>query len=369
MTDKKKKAAHFLLSPELVGSPPNEALVHAFLQFGYDIDLYAPGEDFSTQEYGPQVKANRVEYHRQWLLRNALSPRWRKYSVFSGTSEDPMAVVGVLSWIHWRPSITLADEIRSGSYRGNAPESWKKLCRWGMQRSILTIVNDESRIPLQTEYARLDPDHRILVYPGCFHEIPEMWDREEVRKERGIPLDATVLCYSGTFGHLLGAEWMIAALEFYPQMHVWAQIVNLDPLNLFLLKKTRISDRIHLEPKRLPWKASWSSMSAADIGMVIYHHGGPQFQNMGISSNRLCMFLSTGVPVIASRQRSFEFLENYECGILVETQQQFLDAIDTITKKLPEMKQNALKCARAYIDADRRFQELLSGLHKNLNTG
>jgi glycosyltransferase involved in cell wall biosynthesis len=103
-------------------------------------------------------------------------------------------------------------------------------------------------------------------------------------------------------------------------------------------------------------------MAGVDIGVVVYLFNAPQFQNMGTSSNRLCMFLSMGVPVIASRQPSFEFLEKYDCGVLVENEREFIDAIDTIQNRLPEMKENALRCAKEYIDAPGKYKKLVEAL-------
>ena len=54
----------------------------------------------------------------RWLLAQAWRPRWRRYACFSGTTEDPIAVVGVLARLHGRPSFILGDEIRAGSYQG-----------------------------------------------------------------------------------------------------------------------------------------------------------------------------------------------------------------------------------------------------------
>ena len=83
---KTKNAAHFLLIPELAGSPPNDAIVSALSELGYNVDLYAPGGDLP------------VEYSSKWILKNLFSYRWRKYDLFSGTAEDPMAVAGALAF-------------------------------------------------------------------------------------------------------------------------------------------------------------------------------------------------------------------------------------------------------------------------------
>ena len=207
MAGNKKKAAHFLLLPELAGSPPNEAIVHALLELGYDVDLYAPGGAFSTAAYGSRVSAFGVEYGRRWLLQNALSPRWREYQSFSGTSEDPLAVVGVLAYLHRRPSFALVDEIKSGSYSGNSPEYWKRLCRWAIRRARFAIVNDQSRVSLLREYAGLPPDSETVVYPGCFHAPPPPAPAAVLRQQWGAPPDALVVGASGGFNLTSGTVY------------------------------------------------------------------------------------------------------------------------------------------------------------------
>lgn len=273
-----------------------------------------------------------------------------------------MAVVGSLSWFHRRPSLTLADEIMSDAYRGDRPEGWKRLCRWAMRRSALSIVGDPERVELQRSYARLAVRHPVIIYPSCFRVMPEPGDRGRLRRERSIPEDALVLAYSGTFGHFLGADWMVAGLDALTDLHVMAQPVNLDPLTRTLLAHTRGNERLHLEARRLGWREAWTSMGAADIGMAVYHHGGSQFQRMGTSSNRLCMFLAMGLPVVVSRQPSFAFVEKYDCGVMVESEREFVDAIQFIGRRLSEMKRNALRCAAEYIDTVGRYQKLLVAL-------
>jgi glycosyltransferase involved in cell wall biosynthesis len=70
------------------------------------------------------------------------------------------------------------------------------------------------------------------------------------------------------------------------------------------------------------------------------------------------MFLAMGVPVIASRQPSFEFIERYGCGVLVNDETEFRAAVGYIRDRLEEMRENALLCAREYIDPSGRFESL-----------
>jgi hypothetical protein len=65
-----------------------------------------------------------------------------------------------------------------------------------------------------------------------------------------------------------------------------------------------------------------------------------------------------GVPVIASRQPSFSFIEDFECGVLVDDIGGFPAAIERIAANLPAMRENARRCARDYIRAPERYRLL-----------
>lgn len=358
----RRRVAHFLNEPFLADSPPNEAAIHIWRDLGYEVDLFAPGGDFSVEANGAGVRALPAEYGYRWLGRNLAARRWREYASFSGTTEDPMAVAGVLGWAYRRPVITFADEIKSDAYAGNRSDRWKALCRFGMRQSVLTIVNEEERIELQRGYAGLATNAPVTVYPGCFRQTPTMGDRRALRDQYGFPGDALVLVYSGVMNYGNGGLWIAEALALCPSLWVWGQIRNLDPFTHGLLERLEGHERLVLKGELLGWQGTWSSMAAADIGLVVYLQQASQFQRMGVASNRLCMFLSMGVPVIASRQRSFEFIERYDCGVLIDGPEQMPAAVERIGTRLESMRANALECARQHIRAAGRFAALRDAL-------
>ena len=349
------RIALFLLLPELANSPPNEALLAAYLDLGYDVDLYAPGP--VSEVSNPRIRTFRVEYGWKWLLRNAWRRKWRSYAAFSCTSEDPVAVTSVIARLAGKPLISLADEIKSGSYWGDRSKRWKQLCQWGLRSASLNIVNDECRVTLLRDYANL-PYGPIIVYPGCFRAPPRAFDVAEQRASRSVPPDGLVLGASGNISVLLGMDWLVDSMVALPYCYASVQPVNIDPFVRYLLQQSRVSERILTETKRLSWHDAWAQAPFCDIGLAIYRNQGPQFQQMGISSNRLCMFLAMGVPVIATRQPSFQFLLDYDCGMLVDSAEEFTAAIEHMRPRLQQMKQNALTCAREYIAADKRFELL-----------
>ena len=224
-----RNAAHFLLVPELAYSPPNEAIVSAYLEAGYDVDLYAPG-GVDTSEYGTRVRSHDVRYERKWILQNLCSMRWRRYAVASGTSENPIGLVGLLARLYRFPHFCLVDEIMSGTYSGDASPSWKALCKRTMRTSQFNIVNDVARIELLRDYASLPSESKVLVYPGCFRQLPPLGSRDEIRHSWNMPLDAFAMCHSGAFNMTCGADWIWQAMSQTESLHMILQPMKMDSL-------------------------------------------------------------------------------------------------------------------------------------------
>jgi len=350
-----KKAAHFLLLASLEKSPPNDALRRAYEELGVELNYFAPDMGESSAQQKTHFSCS---YGIKWLLKNGISRKWRQYDYFSCTSEDPVVIAGVLSVLYRKPLIFLSDEIKSGSYRGDRPENWKKLCRWAMRRAAVTIVNDESRIQLQKDYAALADDKVVTVYPGCFLEPPAPVER---KNNTDAPV---VMTYSGGFNMTGGVSWALSALQDIPDLQLLVQPLGVSDLDRLLLEQHFLKDRIEVTNRRLNWQEAWQSMGNADIGIAIYHNDSPQFQNMGISSNRLCMFLAMGVPIITSKQDSFKFVEEYDCGVMVDSQEEFTAAVKKISANLTEMKKNALRCTEEYINTSGRFTALVEYIKK-----
>jgi hypothetical protein len=355
-----KRAAHFLLIPELLYSPPNRAIIEALLSSGYEVHVFAPNLTSLSTEYGPRVFTHTASYSFRWVAKVICQPFWWKVSCISGTSEEPLAVVGLLAFILKKKSFILADEIKAGSYRGNCSERWKRLCRWAMKQAKFNIVNDQSRVSLLREYVPLASQAQIIVYPGCFHQPPDpsVEYRKELRQHWQIPEQALVVASSGGFNLTAGADWLVKALQDCPELYAVIQPLGVDPLALFLLENIPSIDRVFLQRDRLSWNEAWRSAVGFDIGMAIYTNQAPQFQKMGISSNRLCMFIAMGVPVICSKQESFAFVSNYECGVVVSDYTEFLEAISYISSNLTQMRENCRRCFHDYIMPTDRFPAL-----------
>lgn len=360
MNKKRKLSAHLLLNMELLYSPPNDAIVNALLEEGYEVHIYSPNLSDTKTQYGEGVRTFVISYSWRWIAKNILSWKWTEYDLYSGTSEDPLGIVGLLSFLYQKPSFSLVDEIKSGSYRGNRSEYWKRLCRWGIRRSIFQIVNDASRVGLLAEYVDMKKTDSIMVYPGCFREPVKTEEniREGIRRKWGFPRGSVIIGSSGGFNMTSGADWLVRYMNEDRSGYAVIHPLGVSELSMYLLGELKCSDRIYVEKKRLSWREAWIESQGLDIGICVYTNPAPQFQNMGISSNRLCMFIAMGVPVIASKQKSFKFIEEFNCGRLVSDYAEFITAVVSMRENLDLLKRNCKVCLREYIRPDNAYKAL-----------
>lgn len=320
-----RRAAFFELRADFFGRPFEDGIIRALLDAGFAVDLFAPEGELPQTVYPDSVRRLSIEYRRRWLQLHLNPLRWRAYDLFLGTTDLPMAFAGVAARLARRPLVTAADEIFVGGYEGSARGVWQKLARGAMHRAAFTILTDLCRIPLQREYANLPGSHEYFAIPSCYSFPYGGRSREEARASLGIAPDDFVVSFTGTFTENNGAHWVVRLLDAMPDVRILIQPGgHTNPvLDAMLARDRRV---IHL-PDRAGWLESMELTVAADLGLVFYLSPKPQFQFMGVSSQKLCTYLWLDIPVIATRQPSFEFVERLRCGELIEGENELADAV------------------------------------------
>ncbi|HVT45426.1 MAG TPA: glycosyltransferase family 4 protein [Thermoanaerobaculia bacterium] len=355
------RAAYFLLTPDYFGRPFDDGIIRALLAARFEVDLYMPPPLPEQTLYPPQVTCRQVDYRLSWLRENLRPLRWRRYDLLLGCSDLPMAVVGLLGRLARRPTVTACDEIYSGGYEGQARLHWKTLVKSGMHRADLTVITDLVRTALQREYARLPASHPFVEYPCCFADDFDAPDRTEVRRELGIGEDDFVVSMAGRFSPETGALQGLELLDRVTDASLLVQTAGRpDALTDALLRREARRGRLVYAPERLGYRESLRITSAADVSLVVYLSPKPQFQAMGVSSNKLCLSLWMGIPVIATRQPSFELVERYRCGVLIDGDDELPAALETIRANRAVYSENARAAVREHIRPAQKLEELAS---------
>lgn len=365
---KRRLAALFLREG---GQYPNSFLttiVSVLDELGYDVHLFSANPP-PAEGWEPVLDWLPVHYTTNWLARHAQPWRWRRYQVFLGTCEIPMAMVGWLSFLARRPSITICDEIFTGTYAGNLGARWKRWARTAMHKACATIITDPVRISLQQEYAGLPESHPFLVCPCAFSRGFTAGDVHAIRQHWGVPDNAFLLGNFGGLGHTWGHEWTLEALpSLTPDTWlVWKTSCS-DPFLKKILAFLQRGNNLIVDLEHYTWPEVATATAAVEAHFALYLHDGPQFQHMGLSSQKLCLSLQMGRPVIASWQESLRFLEEWECGILVRSSAEIPEAVTRVRANHLAMTRNATKCANEFVDPLGRHAALLTGLARVLSS-
>lgn len=357
------RAAYFELKAGYFGRPFDDGILRALTACGYDVDIYAPDGALPQELYGPNVRRLSVDYRRSWITSHLSLAR--RYDLFLGTADLPMAFAGIFATLGRRPSIMASDEIYIGGYTGIARLYWDRIARGAMRRADLTILTDMLREPLQREYAGLgSAPHRFVSYPCCYAEPYRGRTREEARRALGIADDETVLSFTGSFTELNGAQWLIRLIDRTPpKVRVLVQTGGRpDAVTDALLTHLDRQGRVLYRPDRVEWLEAPEITIAADVSCVFYVTSLPDFQNLGASSQKLCTSFWIGVPVLATRQPSFAFIDELQCGVTFDGEEQLDAALSRVIADRRHFAAHTTNALTTRIDAPSHLRELVAAL-------
>ena len=354
------QAAYFLSDYDHIGRPLDDVIIHGLMEAGFgEIHLFAPDGPVRDEAYSDLVKVRPVEYRSRWLRQTLLKNQWREFALFLGACNLPMAFAGAIAFRARRPIVTICDEIFTGRL-SPAGKHWEILAKLAMRRSTSTVITDLVRCDLQRSYAGLTADHQFVETPCCYASHYSGATKTEIRQRLAIPYDAFVITLAGGARDYSGVPELVELMgKRLPDLHFLVQTAGTPGQSLdafFSLCQSAFP--LHYFPERLSFMDALEITNAGDIGFVVYRQMAPQFQNMGVSSNKLCCHLFLGQPVIALKQPSFQFIESYQCGVLIESAAEIVEALERLRNNYDVFSQNALRCVQEYIQPEQRVQTL-----------
>jgi glycosyltransferase involved in cell wall biosynthesis len=357
MTER-RRAAYVQLRPEYFGRPFDDGVLRALLGAGYDVDLFAPDGEGEQSLYPANVRRFGIEFSRRWLTANLGRRRWREYDLFLGNPDLGTATAALLATFARRPFVNACEEIFVGGYSGRALGWWRSAARWGARRARFTILTDLCRVDLQREYADLPAGHEFVPLPTCFSEPYRGASREDVRRVLGIADDEMVISVTGALTGWNGFHWVVEQLDRLGGRLLVQPGVPTDPIVDALLRRLESERKVVYRPEVLPWPRTVELTSAADVGLVLYLSPKPQFQQMGVSSQKLNLYLWLGTPVVARRQPSFEFLRQCGAGELIENAGELPGALARVAANRAELARGARRAIEEYVQPAARVKRL-----------
>ena len=111
-----------------------------------------------------------------------------------------------------------------------------------------------------------------------------------------------------------------------------------------IINQKGVSDRVILSTTLLPPSELTELIQSAKIGIVIYGNTNQNDMLTGFSSEKLSIYLQCGIPIIAFNYPSYEQINDYQCGVLIDSIDELPNAIAKILENYSFYQENAYRC-------------------------
>ena len=146
----------------------------------------------------------------------------------------------------------------------------------------------------------------------------------------------------------------------------WKLILHgIDAMNVHkFIRENNGSNQVLVSTKFLSHEGLMNLISSATVGMVLYDDSNLNNILTVFSSEKICMYLKCGIPIIAFRYPGYDIFENYRCGVLIQSMSEIPSAIRKILENYSSYRENAYRCFEENYEYSKNF----SGLKKYLDT-
>jgi len=200
---------------------------------------------------------------------------------------------------------------------------------------LLSNFNLDEKKVLLLANASFTPEYRIVSDFIC--------------KRFGCRDNSIIVLHSGGFGKWFKCHELISEAQHWPEeirlvFHTGRNMASdpyfVEAMSADKTKRCIVSDSL-LSNEELD-----EMVSSASVGIALYSVDalGYRAELMGLAAGKIGNYLKCGIPVIATRLPSLQYLEDYGCGILVDNEAEIIPAIQKIVNDRGYYRENAFKC-------------------------
>lgn len=265
--------------------------------------------------------------------------------------------------IYYNQELLLERECHT--FASKALKALERICN---QTCSFTIIQDERRAKYLRDDNDLKPESIICV-PVSGLQKAHRGKGSLLQDMYGIPREKKVLLYAGYF-----AEWgmcveMAQAAQtwnddFVLVLHSWREDARDHPY-VNRIRKLTDSNKVYLSLAQLDWQKMPDLLSSADIGLVFYQNLGPNFYEIGHSSNKLVQYLQAGLPVITSDFPSLrDVVYKYQCGECAKDLNDIAHLAETILEDYERYRANAFRCYENEFTFSKYFKKVIERIRE-----
>lgn len=292
------------------------------------------------------------------LLEAALSKiRDGNYACLIGVEKAGLIWAGLigestgLPWIYY--SLELYTSDHDYYYEGNFVRYRRAEKRYH-QKAIATIIQDQDRADVLFKDNGIKGGKAIFVPVSIMGEVIKK-KSDYLREEHHIPKDKVVVLQFGLiFERRLCKEVMIEAHKFDDDICL---IMHGDiPDNKEIYRHLTLSGKIILSEKLIPSSEIGDLISSSDIGLVFYRKNPINDYLVASSSEKLALYLQSGIPVVMFDYPSFaQINDKYQFGVCIGKLEELEQAISKIRNNYSYYRENAFAAFTDHYEYRRNF--------------
>ena len=311
-----------------------------------------------------QGVVSKFSFLSPWAFSVQVAPRLRHRFHYIFTVGQRGLVIGrILQHVFGGRLIYLNDEFPSCWHVGR----WNRAEKAAAAHTDLIVVPDKCRVdPLLDELA-LPRTHRTFALPNA----PLQRTSSAVvnwNDRLGIPPDSKFVLHAGTVADWAQIPEVLFTIRDWPTNCVFLiHSRSCDGLKQYRRSLMHLHEegRVFWSTRPLTQSELSSLISAASCTLALYRNTGANFEHVGMSSGKMMRSIVLGVPVVASRLDSLNFVEQNRLGVLVEKPYEIPKAIETVLSARQEMRENCFKFRESHLSFDSYWHALWQELERS----
>ncbi|WP_159434512.1 glycosyltransferase family protein [Bacteroides ndongoniae] len=225
----------------------------------------------------------------------------------------------------------------------------QKLENKAIEKSSYIITHDKWHKQFLLEHFKLNKDSILLLPNSSF--TPEVCINSNFLQERLNISNKRIVLHSGGFGKWFKCKELAESTESWNDniklvFHISHKLEG-DPY-FETIYQTNYGGKVLYSLNPVSTFELDKLVASADIGIALYSEKdlGYRATYMGLAAGKIGNYLKCGVPVIATKLPSLTYIEEYQCGILIECEKDIANAINVIISNRNMYSENAYRCYR-----------------------
>jgi glycosyltransferase involved in cell wall biosynthesis len=235
----------------------------------------------------------------------------------------------------------------------------KELERKYHRLAVATIIQDEERARVLFTDNQIDKTELLLV-PVSVLGGPNKISSSYLRDNYSIAHHAKIILVFGEIWDFTICTELVTTVQDFPDDWVLVMHHSGSPQYLKVIENLDLNKRIIPSLQYVPPEQIQNLISSADIGLALYGKKSINEYLTGSASEKLALYLQSGLPVITMDYPSFKnIIERFHCGICISSLQQLKKALETIISSINEYRESAFDCFSEHYEFKKQFLKVI----------